>query len=76
MGCISKWKAFGDCCCKQLRQVENRHADDSTTILLASRDSSVGWLVAWGAGLLYVSAGLSVWSLVVYMRKISKVLLK
>ncbi|XP_018513658.2 CDP-diacylglycerol--glycerol-3-phosphate 3-phosphatidyltransferase 1, chloroplastic-like [Brassica rapa] len=46
------------------------------TILLASRDSSVGWLVASGAGLLYVSAGLSVWSLVVYMRKISKVLLK
>ncbi|CAA7052005.1 unnamed protein product [Microthlaspi erraticum] len=46
------------------------------TILLASRDSNVGWLVASGAGLLYVSAGLSVWSLVVYMRKISKVLLK
>ncbi|ESQ52608.1 hypothetical protein EUTSA_v10016968mg [Eutrema salsugineum] len=46
------------------------------TILLASRDSSVGWLVASGAGLLYVSAGLSVWSLVVYMRKIWKVLLK
>ncbi|KAG2309324.1 hypothetical protein Bca52824_029074 [Brassica carinata] len=46
------------------------------TILLASRDSSVGWLVASGAGLLYVSAGLSVWSLAVYMRKIWKVLLK
>ncbi|CAN7115792.1 unnamed protein product [Brassica rapa subsp. narinosa] len=46
------------------------------TILLASRDSNVGWLVASGAGLLYVSAGLSVWSLVVYMRKIWKVLLK
>uniref|UniRef100_A0A1J3H8Q5 CDP-diacylglycerol--glycerol-3-phosphate 1-phosphatidyltransferase n=1 Tax=Noccaea caerulescens TaxID=107243 RepID=A0A1J3H8Q5_NOCCA len=46
------------------------------TILLASRDSNVGWLAASGAGLLYVSAGLSVWSLVVYMRKISKVLLK
>ncbi|KAG5404510.1 hypothetical protein IGI04_010629, partial [Brassica rapa subsp. trilocularis] len=45
------------------------------TILLASRDSNVGWLVASGAGLLYVSAGLSVWSLVVYMRKIWKVLL-
>ncbi|CAN6804523.1 unnamed protein product [Brassica oleracea] len=30
------------------------------TILLASRDSSVGWLVASGAGLVYVSAGLSV----------------
>ncbi|KAJ4903897.1 Pentatricopeptide repeat protein [Raphanus sativus] len=46
------------------------------TILLASRDSSVGWLAASGAGLLYVSAGLSVWSLAVYMRKIWKVLLK
>ncbi|KAF8108307.1 hypothetical protein N665_0111s0021 [Sinapis alba] len=46
------------------------------TILLASRDSNVGWLVASGAGLLYVSAGLSVWSLIVYMRKIWKVLLK
>ncbi|KAF3554112.1 hypothetical protein F2Q69_00017637 [Brassica cretica] len=44
------------------------------TILLASRDSSVGWLVASGAGLLYVSAGLSVWSLVVYVRKIWKVI--
>ncbi|CAE6038555.1 unnamed protein product [Arabidopsis arenosa] len=46
------------------------------TILLASRDSNVGWLVASGAGLLYASAGLSVLSLVVYMRKIWKVLLK
>ncbi|CAN8287192.1 unnamed protein product [Cochlearia groenlandica] len=46
------------------------------TILLASRDSNIGWLVASGAGLLYVSAGLSVWSLVVYMRNIWKVLLK
>ncbi|KAG7574188.1 CDP-alcohol phosphatidyltransferase [Arabidopsis suecica] len=46
------------------------------TILLASRDSNVGWLVASGAGLLYVSAGLSVWSLAVYMRKIWKVLMK
>ncbi|CAN7049516.1 unnamed protein product [Brassica rapa subsp. trilocularis] len=46
------------------------------TILLASRDRSVGWLVASGAGLLYVSAGLSVWSLLVYMRMIWKVLLK
>ncbi|KAL1191571.1 CDP-diacylglycerol--glycerol-3-phosphate 3-phosphatidyltransferase 1 [Cardamine amara subsp. amara] len=46
------------------------------TILLASRDSNVGWFVASGAGLLYVSAGLSVWSLVVYMRNIWKVLLK
>ncbi|KAF5453487.1 hypothetical protein F2P56_028385 [Juglans regia] len=49
------------------------------TILLATRDSSLGGpgvFVASGVGLLYISAGLSVWSLVVYMRKIWKVLLK
>ncbi|XP_010534442.1 PREDICTED: CDP-diacylglycerol--glycerol-3-phosphate 3-phosphatidyltransferase 2-like [Tarenaya hassleriana] len=46
------------------------------TILLATRDSSFGGLVASGVALLYVSAGLSVWSLVVYMSKIWKVLLK
>ncbi|XP_076961028.1 CDP-diacylglycerol--glycerol-3-phosphate 3-phosphatidyltransferase 2-like [Bidens hawaiensis] len=50
----------------------------SLTILLAIRDPSftkVGLLGASGIGLLYVSAGLAVWSLVVYMKKISKVLL-
>uniref|UniRef100_A0A5B7AGU4 CDP-diacylglycerol--glycerol-3-phosphate 1-phosphatidyltransferase n=1 Tax=Davidia involucrata TaxID=16924 RepID=A0A5B7AGU4_DAVIN len=49
------------------------------TILLASRDSSLtgaGILVASGVVFLYISAGLTVWSLVVYMRKIWKVLLK
>lgn len=49
------------------------------TILLATRDSSLGGpgiLVASGVVLLYVSAGLAVWSLVVYMRKISRVLLR
>ncbi|KAK9186987.1 hypothetical protein WN944_018376 [Citrus x changshan-huyou] len=49
------------------------------TILLTTRDSSIGgpWiLVCSGVVLLYISAGLSVWSLVVYMGKISKVLLK
>lgn len=49
------------------------------TILLAARDSSIGgpWiLVGSGVVLLYISAGLSLWSLVVYMGKISKVLLK
>ncbi|XP_047327393.1 CDP-diacylglycerol--glycerol-3-phosphate 3-phosphatidyltransferase 2 [Impatiens glandulifera] len=49
------------------------------TILLATRDSSLTGLdsvVASGVVLLYVSAGLAVWSLVVYMRKILKVLLK
>ncbi|KAI8539863.1 hypothetical protein RHMOL_Rhmol09G0216100 [Rhododendron molle] len=49
------------------------------TILLAARDSSLsgaGTLVASGLALLYISAWLAVWSLVVYMRKIWKVLLK
>ncbi|ESQ44952.1 hypothetical protein EUTSA_v10010682mg [Eutrema salsugineum] len=46
------------------------------TILLASRDSSFERLLPSGIVLLYVSAGLSVWSLVVYMRKIWRVLLK
>ncbi|KAL3820068.1 hypothetical protein ACJIZ3_005973 [Penstemon smallii] len=49
------------------------------TILLASRDSSfVGGesLVSSGVMLLYVSAWLALWSLVVYVRKISKVLLR
>lgn len=49
------------------------------TILLATRDSSLGGsgiLVASGVGLLYVSAGLALWSLFVYMRKIWRVLLK
>ncbi|XP_021819144.1 CDP-diacylglycerol--glycerol-3-phosphate 3-phosphatidyltransferase 1, chloroplastic-like [Prunus avium] len=49
------------------------------TVLLATRDSSLGKpeaLVASGVALLYISAGLAVWSLVVYMSKIWKVLLK
>ncbi|XWS56491.1 hypothetical protein CRYUN_Cryun09bG0089800 [Craigia yunnanensis] len=49
------------------------------TILLATRDSSLGEpgiLVASGVILLYLSAGLSVMSLAVYTRKIWKVLLK
>ncbi|XP_031373264.1 CDP-diacylglycerol--glycerol-3-phosphate 3-phosphatidyltransferase 2 [Punica granatum] len=48
------------------------------TILLATRDCSIGGpgLIGTGVALLYISAGLAVWSLVVYMRKIWKVLLK
>lgn len=48
------------------------------TILLLTRDSNLsgaGTVVASGVILLYVSAWLAIWSLVVYMRKISKVLL-
>lgn len=50
----------------------------SLTILLAIRDQSfteIGLLGTSGVALLYVSAGLALWSLVVYMKKISKVLL-
>ncbi|XP_021910221.1 CDP-diacylglycerol--glycerol-3-phosphate 3-phosphatidyltransferase 1, chloroplastic [Carica papaya] len=49
------------------------------TILLATRDSSLGApgiVVASGVILLYTSAGLSLWSLAVYMGKIWKVLMK
>ncbi|CAL0308230.1 unnamed protein product [Lupinus luteus] len=49
------------------------------TILLATRDCSHGGpthLVASGVVLLYISAGLAVWSFAVYMRKIQKVLLR
>ncbi|GKV28564.1 hypothetical protein SLEP1_g37593 [Rubroshorea leprosula] len=49
------------------------------TILLATRDSSLGGpgiLVASGVFFLYISAGLSLWSLAVYIGKISKVLIK
>ncbi|XP_030451212.1 CDP-diacylglycerol--glycerol-3-phosphate 3-phosphatidyltransferase 2-like [Syzygium oleosum] len=49
------------------------------TILLATRDSSLRGaesLVASGVVLLYTSAGLALWSLIVYMKKIWKVLLK
>ncbi|KAK4436029.1 Cardiolipin synthase (CMP-forming), mitochondrial [Sesamum alatum] len=48
------------------------------TILLAARDGSLvgsGTLVSSGVVLLYISAWLSLWSLLVYMRKIWKVLL-
>ncbi|XP_047090211.1 cardiolipin synthase (CMP-forming), mitochondrial [Lolium rigidum] len=49
------------------------------TLLLASRDPSLpvqGALVAPGVALLYASAGLAIWSLVVYIRNIWRILLK
>ncbi|KAM0822965.1 hypothetical protein ACQ4PT_071185 [Festuca glaucescens] len=49
------------------------------TLLLASRDPSLpvqGALVAPGVVLLYASAGLAIWSLVVYIRNIWRILLK
>ncbi|KAG6497450.1 CDP-diacylglycerol--glycerol-3-phosphate 3-phosphatidyltransferase 2-like [Zingiber officinale] len=51
----------------------------SLTILLASRDPRLKQqcvFVAFGVALLYASAGLAVWSLIIYMRKIWRVLLK
>ncbi|XP_074584905.1 CDP-diacylglycerol--glycerol-3-phosphate 3-phosphatidyltransferase 2-like isoform X2 [Curcuma longa] len=51
----------------------------SLTILLASRDPRLkqqSVFVAFGVALLYASAGLAVWSLIVYMRKIWRVLHK
>ncbi|MFS8012593.1 putative CDP-diacylglycerol--glycerol-3-phosphate 1-phosphatidyltransferase [Helianthus anomalus] len=48
------------------------------TILLVIRDSSfteAGFLGATGVGFLYISAMLAVWSLVVYMKKIWRVML-
>uniref|UniRef100_A0ACD5XER3 Uncharacterized protein n=1 Tax=Avena sativa TaxID=4498 RepID=A0ACD5XER3_AVESA len=50
------------------------------TLLLASRDPSLlpvqGALAAPGVALLYASAGLAIWSLVVYIRNIGRILLK
>ncbi|VAI06996.1 unnamed protein product [Triticum turgidum subsp. durum] len=49
------------------------------TLLLASRDPSLhvqGALVPPGVALLYASAGLAIWSLVVYIRNIWRILLK
>ncbi|GAB2276692.1 hypothetical protein Dimus_011408 [Dionaea muscipula] len=46
------------------------------TILLVTRDSSDGIFVSSGVALLYISAGLAVWSLVIYGMKIWKVLLR
>ncbi|THU54195.1 hypothetical protein C4D60_Mb10t22490 [Musa balbisiana] len=49
------------------------------TVLLASRDprlAAMTGLVAAGVVLLYISAGLAVWSLVVYMKRIWRLLLK
>ncbi|KAJ3682790.1 hypothetical protein LUZ60_013017 [Juncus effusus] len=49
------------------------------TVLLLTRDPSLSGqssLIGSGVALLYISAGLAVWSLVVYVKKISGVLLK
>ncbi|KAI0512084.1 hypothetical protein KFK09_012719 [Dendrobium nobile] len=49
------------------------------TILLLTRDPSLtgpGFLVSTGVFLLYISAGLALWSLAVYMRKIWRFMIK
>ncbi|CAL1387180.1 unnamed protein product [Linum trigynum] len=85
MSAVREWAASQDTKLLEAVAVNNlgkwKTATQMTalTILLATRDGGVGGLgafVASGVGLLYISAGLSVYSLAVYMSKIWKVLLK
>ncbi|CAI9091041.1 OLC1v1025960C1 [Oldenlandia corymbosa var. corymbosa] len=84
MSAVREWAASQDGKISEAVAVNNlgkwKTATQMTalTILLAARDSSLvgsGTVVASGAVLLYISAWLSVWSLVVYMRKIWKFLM-
>lgn len=83
MSAVREWAASQDGKLSEAVAVNNlgkwKTATQMTalTILLAARDSSLigsGTLVASGVLLLYISAWLSVWSLIVYMRKIWKFL--
>ncbi|KAM6582631.1 hypothetical protein CsatB_009633 [Cannabis sativa] len=85
MSAVREWAASQDTKLLEAVAVNNlgkwKTATQMTalTILLAARDSSLGGpgiFVATGVALLYISAGLAVWSLVVYMSKIWRVLLK
>lgn len=85
MSAVREWAASQNTLLLQAVAVNNlgkwKTATQMTalTILLAARDSSIGGpgaLMTTGVALLYTSAGLAVWSLVVYMRKIWKVLLR
>lgn len=85
MSAVREWAASQDAKLLQAVAVNNlgkwKTATQMTalTIILATRDSSVasqGALAISGVALLYVSAGLAVWSLVVYMKKIWKVLMR
>ncbi|CAM8889124.1 unnamed protein product [Rhodiola kirilowii] len=85
MSAVREWAASQDSKLLEAVAVNNlgkwKTATQMTalTILLAARDSSLvgsGGIVATGVVLLYVSAWLAVWSLFVYMKKISKVLFK
>lgn len=83
MSAVREWAASQDGKLSEAVAVNNlgkwKTATQMTalTILLAARDGSLiesGTLVASGVLLLYISAWLSVWSLIVYMRKIWKFL--
>ncbi|XP_021853273.1 CDP-diacylglycerol--glycerol-3-phosphate 3-phosphatidyltransferase 2 [Spinacia oleracea] len=86
MSAVREWAASQDAKLLQAVAVNNlgkwKTATQMTalTFILATRDSSFvasqGALAISGVALLYISAGLAVWSLVVYMKKIGKVLLR
>uniref|UniRef100_A0A7N0V730 CDP-diacylglycerol--glycerol-3-phosphate 1-phosphatidyltransferase n=1 Tax=Kalanchoe fedtschenkoi TaxID=63787 RepID=A0A7N0V730_KALFE len=85
MSAVREWAASQDSKLLEAVAVNNlgkwKTATQMTalTILLATRDTSLvgaGGVVATGVVLLYISAILAVWSLFVYMKKISKVLLR
>ncbi|CAJ1977773.1 unnamed protein product [Sphenostylis stenocarpa] len=86
MSAVREWAASQDSKLLEAVAVNNlgkwKTASQMTalTILLATRDLSQGGggaiVVGSGVVLLYTSAGLAVWSLVVYMKKIWKVLLR
>ncbi|KAI9118681.1 hypothetical protein K1719_010126 [Acacia pycnantha] len=85
MSAVREWAASQDSKLLEAVAVNNlgkwKTATQMTalTILLATRDSSHGGpaiLAGSGVVLLYISAWLALWSLIVYMRKIGKVLLK
>ncbi|RDX69101.1 CDP-diacylglycerol--glycerol-3-phosphate 3-phosphatidyltransferase 1, chloroplastic, partial [Mucuna pruriens] len=86
MSAVREWAASQDSKLLEAVAVNNlgkwKTASQMTalTILLATRDWSHGGgaaiVVGSGVGLLYTSAGLAIWSLVVYMKKIWKVLLR
>ncbi|XP_074296188.1 CDP-diacylglycerol--glycerol-3-phosphate 3-phosphatidyltransferase 2-like [Silene latifolia] len=85
MSAVREWAASQDTKLLQAVAVNNlgkwKTATQMTalTILVATRDSSLAGsatLATSGVALLYVSAGLALWSLAVYMRKIWKVLSK
>ncbi|CAL0300452.1 unnamed protein product [Lupinus luteus] len=85
MSAVREWAASQDSKILEAVAVNNlgkwKTATQMTalTILLATRDWSHGGaaiVVGSGVGLLYTSAGLALWSLVVYIRKIWKVMQK